>query len=273
MTYAELAVQIGVPQESLSAVSEMDISDATLEEFEALFFKSQTAFEKRLKNMPNPNLAALRVYLQIAVKVYEDYQKLGISDSVFFDTFRDIAIWSEECQLQSHGPGLIQWTWNAFALRMELFRIGRLQYQPRVLTENLYSEKNVLPAGTPVLEVHIPAGAPLRTKEIRQSMEDAIQFYADKLGKRYSAFHCHSWLLANELKEILPADSGIMKFQSLFYVYKEDYDFHQAEERVFGSIQALPDGYPETTSLQRNLKKYLQDGGKVGMGAGIILCP
>lgn len=273
MIYTELAQRIGLPVKSFMAATEMEISEDLLEEFQNLFDKSQEAFEDRLKEMPDPNVAALRVYLQLAVRVYEKYQKLGIPDSIFFDTFRDFAIWSEECERKSGNPGIIQWTWNAWALRMGLFRIGRLQYQPSSLTEDLHIENELLAAGTPILEVHIPAGEPLHQTAVQKSMAHAVEFFADVFGKKYRILHCHSWLLAKELKEILPAASGIMCFQSLFHVYREDYDFRQAEERVFGSIEELPHGYPETTSLQRNLKQYLLEGKKVGMGAGVIICP
>lgn len=52
-------------------------------------------------------------------------------------------------------------------------------------------------------------------------------------------------------------------------IYDEDFSHPQAEERVFGKVQADPQMYAEHTSLQYALKKYLLGGKRVGMGMGI----
>ena len=131
-------------------------------------------------------------------------------------------------------PGLIEWGWNALLLHMELFRLGRLEYQPRTLQQDIVFGEVSLAAGTPILEVHIPAGAPFCQRELSAS----------------------------------PA-SGILQFQRFFAIYSEDFSFPQAEQRVFGSVQADPQRYTERTSLQRALKKYLLAGNHVGMGMGV----
>ena len=42
----------------------------------------------------------------------------------------------------------------------------------------------------------------------------------------------------------------------------------QAEERVFGALLDDPSAYPGNTRLQRPLRDYLQQGGRVGVGIG-----
>ena len=41
-------------------------------------------------------------------------------------------------------------------------------------------------------------------------------------------------------------------------------------EWVFGGKKEDPNEYPENTSLQRKLKKYIIDGGKVGKASGLL---
>ena len=55
----------------------------------------------------------------------------------------------------------------------------------------------------------------------------------------------------------------------LFHIYEIDESCHQGEERIFGDVMDIAD-YPETTSLQRNLKQYLLKGNTLGMARGIF---
>ena len=57
----------------------------------------------------------------------------------------------------------------------------------------------------------------------------------------------------------------------LFENYGVIYPFRQAEQRVFGEISDQKETYPERTSLQRALKKYVLDGNEPGMGQGVRL--
>lgn len=47
--------------------------------------------------------------------------------------------------------------WVAKSIRMELFRLGRLQFEPLILDQKL-AQKYHLPSGEKVLNVHIPSG-------------------------------------------------------------------------------------------------------------------
>ena len=86
----------------------------------------------------------------------------------------------------------------------------------------------------------------------------------------YPIFYCRTWLLAPELIELLPSNSHILQFQSLFQIVRSYKDpFRQAEERVFGSILDDVSMYPEKTTLQRNLKQCLLQGGCSYKGVGI----
>ena len=73
-------------------------------------------------------------------------------------------------------------------------------------------------------------------------------------------------MLAPQLDSMISETSTIANFRGYFTIYGEDPSYSQAEDYVF--LQKLDDKtkYAEGTSLQRNLKKYLLDGGTMGMG-------
>ncbi|WP_243424279.1 acyltransferase domain-containing protein [Gemmiger formicilis] len=81
----------------------------------------------------------------------------GLPEMVCYDTLRDIAIWCRECVRLTGQAGVIQWEWVLHSLKRRVYRLGRLQYQPRVLKEPVFVGERIYPGGTMILEVHIPA--------------------------------------------------------------------------------------------------------------------
>lgn len=215
-------------------------------------------------------LEILRIYLALLPAVRERYDALGIPQEVFLDGLRDITLWSQEHRKRCGTLGLDAWPWVAKTLRLEVFRLGRLQFEPAHAEAALQCSFAAFPEGTPLLNIHIPAGAPLRENEVLESLRRAQPFFRRYLGFDAELLHCHSWLLSPALRELLPPESGIVRFQSLFEVYATQQS-RQAEERVFGCVADDPKDYPQTTLLQRRMKAYLQEGHTVGAGLGILL--
>ena len=248
MTAKELAARLSLPESLQQQVFSIPILPAQEQEWNELFLRDQEAFELRLHRHPTPELLALALYLRWAVATYRRYLTLGIPEAVFWDTFQDFALWSEECMRVTGQPGLIEWGWNALLLHMELFRLGRLEYQPRTLRQDIVFGEVSLAAGTPILEVHIPAGAPFCQRELSASLCSAGPFFERYFQRSFFWFHCHSWLLSPALRDLLSPASGILQFQRFFTIYSEDFSFPQAEQRVFGSVQADPQRYTEPVS-------------------------
>ena len=115
--------------------------------------------------------------------------------------------------------------------------------------------------------VHIPEDGRLDIETCLDAFERAENFFQET----FEAFVCESWLVSPKLKELLGEDSNIIKFMGLFENYGIVYPFRQAEQRVFGAIREQKEEYPEHTSLQRALKKYVLDGKEPGMGQGLSL--
>lgn len=269
MTAKELAARLSLSESLQQQVFSIPISPAQEQEWNELFLRDQEAFELRLHRHPTPELLALALYLRWAVATYRRYLTIGIPEFVFWDTFQDFVFWSKECTRVTGRPGLIEWGWNALLLHMKIFRLGRLEYQPRTLEHDIAFGLVSLTADTPILEIHIPAGTPLNKHELSASLCSAGPFFEQYFQRSFFWFHCHSWLLSPTLRDLLSPSSGILQFQSFFTIYSEDFLFPQAEQRVFGIIQADPQRYSEHTKLQRALKKHLLAGNHVGMGMGI----
>ena len=258
MTELDLARRLGVPDSAITALE----SSGLLELPPTEHFDPE-------KGRGLPQLARA---LQLALRTKGKYAALGIPEDVFYDSFQDIPIWTRTYYDRTGDQGLGEWGWIQMSLDLKVLRLGRLQFEPNSLEKEIRIGERVYPEGTPVLHVHIPAEAPLDTNAVENSLSRAIPFFRQYFGQTFDLFHCHSWLLAPALKELLPENSRILQFQSLFQVYATD-DERQAEERVFGAVCDDPATYPEETSLQKLMKAYLVAGNKVGVGLGVMQVP
>lgn len=273
MELAEFWSAIELPEEARRAAGKAALPMRDAAEWKRLFSSGEGLFYQKLRQTEAPEALALWLYSGWALEAHREYRERGIPDEVFFDSFRDFTLWSRQCWRQKGRWGLTEWEWNALTLKLAVFRLGRLQYQPRVLREPLSVQGREIPSGTPVLELHIPEGGPLLPERVDSSLAAANPFFERYFSQGYALMHCHSWLLAPELRQLLPPDSNILAFQSRFVVYDVDYSFRQAEERVFGDIREDVEAYPARTGLQTNLKAHLLSGGRVGIGQGIGKIP
>lgn len=212
-------------------------------------------------------LIRLAVILVCAVRARKEYEKRGIPDSIFLDTMSDIKIWCENAD----NKGIKNYGWLKNHLRLELFRLGRLQFQLyECKNKTLNYKKLPFSYGERVIYVHIPQGERLDTERCRESFAAAELFFKRYFpGYGYKWYFCESWLLYEGNKEFMSEDSNILAFASLFdHCYSVKLDV-QAIERVFGKRRLIKKRYPEKTSLQRALKRYMLSGGRAGVGIAV----
>ena len=86
---------------------------------------------------------------------------------------------------------------------------------------------------------------------------------------------CESWLLSPALKEMLPPESRIRRFQDAFDITEEDPEDTSALEWVFFIAEGQRDSVryenlPEDTSLQRKMKAAFLAGRKPGNAGGTL---
>lgn len=170
---------------------------------------------------------------------------------------------------RSYGyDGFDRYGWTVRQAGARLFRIGELEYE---LVENEHGKREI--------GVHIPSDAKLEPERMNESLARADAFlreyfpdWAD-LPKT-----CESWLLSPVLKELLPPDSRILRFQEAFDLREDLPENDAALEWVFHVAGGQREGLdlsalPEDTSLQRKMKALLLAGRKPGAAYGVLARP
>ena len=213
---------------------------------------SEKCLEKGFSALSRKNdVERLGVILCCALKAKEQYEKMGISDEIYYHTMSDIKIWCEN----NKNKGLRNYGWISNHVRCELFRLGRLQFQLYPCrNKTLLYKKLPFAYGENLIYVHIPQGEKLSFDECIKSFRMAEEFFKEYFPHyNYRYYFCESWLLYEGNRDFMKADSNILKFSSMFtHAYSVKID-EQAIERIFGKRRLLKRNYPENTSLQKML--------------------
>lgn len=266
MKREELMDRIHLPEEARESAGRMQIDGEEYGIWKEKFNQDIRRFIEDWKKIENRYVWALEFYLKLAADAYEEYQRRGYEDRIFDQTFYDITIWCEECRRKHGVYGLEELWWLGQSVKLKLFRLGRLQFEPILAEHDMQGRERTVQAGMKVLNVHIPSGEPLRMEACRESFKKAEVFF----GEEYQVYVCDSWLLSPHLKEILPDTSNIIRFQNLFEVTRVGYEYPQAEQRIFGEVLEDKGRYPEDTFLRKKAKEYVHSGKDLGIGAGFF---
>lgn len=127
--------------------------------------------------------------------------------------------------------------------------------------------------GDPMINVHIPAAAPLEADLTTRSFGIAREFFAKYFPLfKYKGFQCSSWLLDSSLPAFISPDSNIARFQRNFRLFPHPEGTEwQTRERVFGDPDLPLDKVPQRTSLQRIVKTQMLAGHRFRTGSAISL--
>lgn len=268
MTELELMQKLNLHPDTIDALVHFEPTQEQEARLKAAIPLGEETIKRVAGSEENPELLVLKLYLRRVPEAMAYYEKMGIPMELFWHNMHDFYLWSEDYRQKTGKAGVSEWYWLSTAITPEVFRLGRLQYQIFRLHTDAPLKGQIIPAGTEVLTVHIPAGEPLDPQAVLESMKRAPEFFKTYFGKEFTIYHCESWLLSPVLRELLSPESAILKFQDLYQVYTTD-PFRQAEERVFGFITDDPALYPENTSLQKKMKQYLLSGKPVPEGIGV----
>lgn len=271
MSPLQLGQKLKLPAVSIEALQKFKVSEETAARLKAAFQKGPEVFEEEARKEENADLLVLELYLRWSMDAHFLYAIRGMDWGIFFDTFRDFTRNAQEFTQETGRPGIKDWAWIGRLIKMQVYRLGRLQFQADKLEQDVEVDGELFPAGTGVLQVHIPAGEPLTPEAVEASLGQAQRFFFTYYRQEYPLFHCRSWLLSPALEELLGEDANISQFRRRFQVYAT-IPAPQAEERVFGKVLADPAQYPEDTTLRRNMKQYILSGKTVDMACGVIRC-
>ncbi|GHH27958.1 acyltransferase domain-containing protein [Lentzea cavernae] len=185
--------------------------------------------------------------VDVVTKYHRDHGIAGaVSWTTLADLGRNLAI---DRRMRGEGWPVMR-SWLTLHSRGAVYELGRLQHH----------------RGDTAISLHIPDAGPLTPDAVEASLDEARAFFPRHFpGERYTAFSCGSWLLDPQLREYLPADSNIVRFQQRFElepgVEPEAPDADVEVLRfVFRTLTTPLDELPRRTVLQRAVVEHLQAG-------------
>ncbi len=209
-------------------------------------------------------------------RMRDTYRKRGYDDALWTDFLKDLRCKVGECFRWQHKHGLMKITyWYPLFFKLELFALGRLQYQiyqrPDQVDTVTVGDYTVAP-DEPVFFIHIPGIGPL-TKEARMdSYRRAYEFFKDQHDGRPFVLYCTSWLLYERNREFLHPQSNIADFMNDFKIIKS---YAVPEQKYWWVFDRGYEGdasvLPRDTGLRRALADWLAAGGVPGGGDGYFL--
>ena len=280
----DLLKEIPMPGEAAARILELDRQipyDGLAESMEALY--TPGSWESGLHSLRTQlgedprGLRMLTVMLHLAdTYTRSSYQKKGIEEPIYRETIACFSRFVREyCDAEGEA-GFDREFWTPRQLSLCLYRIGTLEYE---LVEQ---------QGRKVISIHIPSDAQLTKEALGDSFKEAKSFLEQFYREWENApMECDSWLLSPVLSKLLEADSRILLFQRAFLITKTDPEaadylewvYHYSPGQARELLDSCKDGIvneeiisvlPTHTSLQRKMKAYLQQGGKVGTACGIL---
>ena len=209
-------------------------------------------------------------FLYMCDALERKYKEKGIDRTILMDTLGDLVRWTEIWSELKGELYLGQLTWVSIPMKMQIFKLGRLQFCMQNCDWDVPKYK--ISAGDPILGIHIPAGAPMTPESCQASLCMAKDFFRTYYPEyKYSAFTCHSWLLDTTLINFLPVESNILAFQKLFDIVGADvsddiihYVFRWEANRE--DIARLP----ATSNFSLRVREHLLAGGAFYAGLGVI---
>lgn len=126
----------------------------------------------------------------------------------------------------------------------------------------------ILAPGDTLLKVHIPGIArnPFSKEACEAAYQKGIDIYKNLYPEYdFKGFVCNTWLLSPNLQKILKKDSNIVRFQEAYLLIPAKNNAPDVFHYVYGmNVQSAAEvdaaTLPETNSLQRGVKKLLQEG-------------
>ncbi len=193
-------------------------------------------------------------YLYMCEDVSRIYAEMGIGEDILIDTLYDVVLWTRTWSGIKGGLYLGELGWLSNHVRLRLHKLGRLQFC-RGRCEMDIPDLGIK-AGDPILEIHIPRRGPLTAEECQRSIAMAKEFYAKYYPDYdYKCFTCASWLMDDTLRDLLPAESNIVKFRNMFTViYHREAD--SVLKYVFGWDKRRE--YAKTAEATTSFAKALQ---------------
>ena len=202
--------------------------------------------------------------LMDAVQSREDGPWAGLPEDVWLATMGAFTRFVNEHHRSTGEYGFDRGSWTTRQAGAVLFRVGTLEYELR------------RDANGPFVDLHIPSDADLSPDALNTSVARARRFLTAHRPEWDGApMRCDSWLLSPALKDLLPENSRILRFQAAFDLTEADPDDRSYIPWVFGltgkqAEACEADALPQSTALQRAVVDLMRRGKNVGSAAGTL---
>lgn len=257
MTEKDFCVAIKLNSAVLKYASKKLVPETILQELTDIH-TAPSAYQRINETFGNDDkgLKTLACMLQASRYTYDKYKKLGISDEIFIDTLSCFTRFVEEYK-DSYGEyGFDRGWWTYRQLSCVLFKIGELEYEYRA------DEKTV--------HLHISSRAHIDIDNCKYSLDMFKGFTAKHFPDKSYPIVCNSWLLSPELDKLLGRDSHILAFKRCFDITDWDKTNNEFLQWIYGRTDINYNDLPEKTSLQKNVKNHIINGGFVGSAYGAL---
>lgn len=275
----KLALGIGLPEDYFDAVA--PICETILRDYRADFAaiqadkKNPALYDAITEKIgAYADICWMAVYMLLAVDARKVYEEKGHSERIYYDSMREITIWSKVCMKDFGHVGIHnQLDWICRFFTNELVRLGRLEFEIIPQHQSVLWEKHgvVSKGGDPVINIHIPEDGGLKNDLVQDSFKQAYRYFGCT-GK--AVFICSTWLLWPGNRDYMHESSNILRFMDNFdIIQREDQQNHRDLWRVFGKRETyVPAELPRDTELQRRFADYLAANDMVsGRGLGIFV--
>ena len=158
------------------------------------------------------------------------------------------------------GIRISQMLWSIYFIRTRIIEVGRLQYEYTVNDDN-----------KTIIKIHIPRGNKLDILSVKKSLSDSKEQLKKVFNINNYEYICNSWLLSNQIYEVIGKDTNISKFHELFNVKDGENCINDILNFVYELGEC--DNYsllPENTILQKKVKEQLLNKKTFYLGLGIL---
>ena len=130
----------------------------------------------------------------------------------------------------------------------------------------------ILGAGDRVCNLHIPRGVNLDPENVINCMREGLALTRERYPEYDTrGIVCSSWLLEPKLAEILGEGAKVSSFLGRFLKFPIKSYGTSCLGYVFPGYQTGPvEDFPEKTSLQRGIKRLMQNGGYIYGASGLV---
>lgn len=217
-------------------------------------FYSKVVTRAKEKNVPCESVF-LWIYTAFAEKSYNLYMNAGLTERMFFDSYRKLGEEAKEYEKDHGSQGLYDYHFTANHVRASVVRLGCFEYG--------YGKHE----GKKAIFIHVPKGADICSENRYESY-----FLARKHLGKYPII-ADSWMLYPKLKSLLPRNSKILEFSNDFEIIfaSESYDYKELFH-VFGrnADYSSPQKLPADTDLQKAYIHRIKEKLPIGSAVGIL---